>query len=188
MWRKISGKCRALLFVKPAVSKAVSETSKCRDSLARFCVGDGLDVGFGGDPITPNAIAMDLPRRYANYSSFPQHLHGEANNLHWFRDNSLDFVYSSHVLEDFDDTAGVLKEWFRVIRPGGYLVLYLPDEQAYREHCRKQGKPPNAHHIHEHFSLDYVKSCLPSEGASIEHEQFPVGVYSFELVVRKTEK
>ena len=27
-----------------------SETSKCRSTLARFCKGNGLDVGYGGDP------------------------------------------------------------------------------------------------------------------------------------------
>ena len=164
----------------------ISETSKCRASLAAFCVGDGLDIGFGGDPIVPTAIAMDLPQRYARYLEHPQHLHGDAADLHWFRDGTLDYVYSSHVLEDFHDTSGVLTEWLRVLRPGGRLVLYLPDEQAYRAHCRREGKEPNVHHVHEHFSLAHVKSCLPAIGMEIEHERFPVGVYSFELVVRKS--
>jgi len=47
--------------------KSVSETSKCRDSLAPFCNGDGVDIGYGGDPIVPNAICMDLPDSYAKY-------------------------------------------------------------------------------------------------------------------------
>lgn len=163
----------------------VSETSKCRASLAPFCVGDGIDVGFGGDPITPSAIAMDLPERYARYLENPQHLHGDASNLRWFRDDSLDYLYSSHVLEDFENTAAVLREWLRVLKPGGRLVLYLPDEQTYRAHCRREGKPPNEHHVHDNFGLAYVKSCLPSTAGEIEHERFPVGIYSFELVVRK---
>lgn len=163
----------------------ISETSKCRATLAPFCVGDGVDVGFGGDPIVPTAIAMDLPQRYARYLENPQHLHGDATNLRWFRDGSLDYVYSSHVLEDFQDTGAVLREWLRVLRPGGRLILYLPDEQTYRAHCRREGKPPNEHHVHEHFGLPYVKSLLPKD-VEIEHERFPVGIYSFELVVKKT--
>jgi len=168
------------------ICKSVSETSKCRSSLASYCVGNGIDIGFGGDPIVPYAICMDQPSAYAHYDNYVQHLHGDAKNLYWFQSNSLDFVYSSHVLEDFEDTKTVLKEWLRVIKPGGNLVLYLPDEQTYRRHCEKQGKPHNIHHIHENFSLDYVKHCLADrDDLSWIHEKYPVGVYSFELVLQK---
>lgn len=163
-----------------------SETSKCRESLARYCEGDGMDIGFGGDPIVPHAICMDLPIPYARYKRHVQHLHGSADDLRWFRDESLDWVFSSHVLEDFGETGKVLEEWLRVVRRGGHVALYLPDEQTYRAHCRSQGKPPNAHHIHTHFGLAFVKQAL-AHRSDIEfvHERFPVGIYSFELVLRK---
>lgn len=145
-----------------------------------------MDIGFGGDPIVPHAICMDLPVPYARYLKHFQHLHGEAENLHWFRDGALDWVYSSHVLEDFPDTRKVLDEWLRVVRPGGHVVLYLPDEQVYREHCRRQGKPPNAHHIHENFGLAFVKAAIADRtDLEVVHERFPVGIYSFELVLKK---
>lgn len=167
---------------KPA---KVSETSKCREALAPYCQGNGVDVGFGGDPIVPSAICMDLPQSYAKYDQHVQHLHGDATDLHWFRDGVLDYLYSSHVLEDFEDTAVVLNEWLRVLRPGGHLVLYLPDEQAYRKYCREKGLKPNVHHIHDHFGLDYVKGLVDTANCEVLHERFPVGIYSFELVLRK---
>ena len=40
-----------------------SETSKHRDKIAPFCTGYGLDIGFGGDPVVPTAIRLDLPRQ-----------------------------------------------------------------------------------------------------------------------------
>jgi len=163
-----------------------SETSKCRKSLAPFCRGDGIDIGYGGDPIVRNAICMDMPSPYALYRSHPQHLHGDARNLHWFRDGVLDFVYSSHVLEDFEDTAAVLNEWLRLLKSGGHLVLFLPDEQTYRTHCKKTGQFQNPHHIHENFGLGYLKKCLAiRDDVEIIHEQFPVAIYSFELVLKK---
>ena len=166
-----------------------SETSKVRKNLAKYCVGDGIDIGYGGDPIVPHAICVDLPQRYANYQSYPQHLHGDARHLSWFESNSLDFVYSSHVLEDFKNTEAVLSEWLRVLRPGGTLILFLPDEQAYRKYCRQRGKPPNAHHTHEDFSLESVKKLLAKRSdVQIIHERFPSHIYSFELVVRKLGK
>ena len=166
--------------------RKISETCKVRASLSRFCIGDGLDVGFGGDPIVPNAICMDLPKKYAHYEGHPQHLHGSADNLNWFKDNSLDWVYSSHVFEDFENTQQVLFESLRIIRPGGFLILFLPDEQAYRSYCKSQGKPPNHNHVHEYFSLSYVKDQLKKcDNLKYVHEVFPSNIYSFELVIQK---
>lgn len=182
--RKVAGRIRRLLQLPRR--RSVSETNKCRESLSRFCVGDGVDVGFGGDPIVSHAICMDLPTPYAKYRDYTQHLHGSADDLRWFKDGSLDWVYSSHVLEDFQDTRAVLDEWIRVVRPGGVVILYLPDEVTYRAHCRCQGRPPNAHHIHENFGLAFVKQALAKrEDIEIVHERFPVGIYSFELVLRR---
>ncbi|MFT5882554.1 MAG: SAM-dependent methyltransferase [Crocinitomicaceae bacterium] len=164
----------------------VSETSKVRHRLAQYCVGDGIDVGYGGDPVLETAIAMDLPLKYAAYASKPQHLHGDAANLLWFREGVLDYVYSSHVLEDFEDTEAVLREWIRVLRVGGRVVLFLPDESAYRAYCQSQGKPPNAHHVHDDFGAQYLKQVFQRiGGVQVVHEDFPVGIYSFEMVIEK---
>jgi hypothetical protein len=43
-----------------------SETSICRARLGPFCVGAGLDLGPGGDPINDTAIRVDLPNPYSN--------------------------------------------------------------------------------------------------------------------------
>lgn len=166
--------------------RARSETSKCRASLAPFCEGVGLDVGYGGDPIAPHAICIDLPQAYGHYGVSPQHIHGDGARLPWFTDSSLDFVYSSHVLEDFENTGEVLAEWLRVLRPGGRLVLFLPDEPTYRDHCRRRGLAPNPHHVHADFGPQRVREILDRRGdTTIVHFRFPVGIYSFELVAQK---
>ena len=58
--------------------------------------------------------------------------HLDYNNithLQNFDDNSVDLIYASHVLEYFDrqEVIKVLKEWQRVLRPGGVLRLAVPD-------------------------------------------------------------
>jgi SAM-dependent methyltransferase len=40
-------------------------------------------------------------------------------------DESEDFVISSHVLEHFPDPIKALKEWLRVVRKGGYILVLL---------------------------------------------------------------
>jgi predicted SAM-dependent methyltransferase len=164
-----------------------SETSKCRPRLARYCTGYGVDLGFGGDPITPAAIRVDSPHPYAETGDAPVQLGGDATLLHWFRDGVLDYVYSSHLLEDFPDTAAVLKEWLRVLKPGGRLIIFCPDEQTYREHCRKTGQTYNENHKHVDFSLQKVKQILLGiDNVKIEHEAPLVDIYSWELVVQKS--
>jgi predicted SAM-dependent methyltransferase len=163
-----------------------SETSKCRLRLAPFCQGNGLDLGPGGDPITPKAVRVDLPTPYAQVGEFPVQLTGDASCLSWFKDSSLDYVYSSHLLEDFVDTESVLKEWLRVLKPGGRLVIFCPDEQIYRKHCSKTGQPYNTNHKHEDFSLEKIKRILDSIGeVRIVHEANVVDIYSWELVAEK---
>lgn len=43
-----------------------------------------------------------------------------------FRDEAWDFVISSHVIEHFYDPITAIKEWFRVIRPSGYVFMVVP--------------------------------------------------------------
>lgn len=43
-----------------------------------------------------------------------------------FKDATLDYVVSSHVIEHFFDPVKALNEWYRVIRPGGYIFIIAP--------------------------------------------------------------
>lgn len=58
-----------------------------------------------------------------------EHLHShDIVNLP-FEDNSVDLIYSSHVIEYFDRTevVDVLKKWHRVLKPNGTLRLAVPN-------------------------------------------------------------
>ena len=171
-----------------------SETEKCRERLKKYCVGNGLDLGYGGDPIVPTAITVDLEKPYTDVGDHPQNLKGDARNLYWFRTDCLDYVFSSHLFEDFSpqEMQTILWEWVRVLKPGGYLVLYLPDEQAYRKHCKEHDAPRNTHHEVENFSLEYFKSIVdlgPTvigyPGVKIVHENALCDEYCFEVVLQK---
>ncbi|MHB9066940.1 MAG: class I SAM-dependent methyltransferase, partial [Pirellulaceae bacterium] len=49
-----------------------------------------------------------------------------------FADSSIGLIYASHLLEHFgrNEVEGVLREWHRVMRPGGLLRLAVPDFAA----------------------------------------------------------
>jgi predicted SAM-dependent methyltransferase len=167
-------------------SRYPSETSKCRPRLAKYCVGYGADLGFGGDPINETAIRVDQPQPYSDVGLNPVQLGGSADDLYWFRDGVLDYVYSSHLLEDFADTKPILVEWLRVLKPGGRLVIFCPDEQVYRAHCRRTGQPYNTAHKNEDFSVTKVKAILADIGGTkILYENPLVDEYSWDLVAEK---
>lgn len=172
------------------MGEEMSETATARSKLAPFCVGVGLDLGFGGDPILPTAICIDRDEgsgaRAKHPNPSPTHIVGDITTLPWFPDASLDYAFSSHVLEDFEDTAAVLKEWVRVLKRGGHLVLFLPDQPTYEKYCADKGLPPNKAHVHADFSLAFVKARLP-ENVEVIYEEFPFegNPYSFALVCKR---
>lgn len=72
-----------------------------------------------------------LKEGYVNVDLFVQQpgvVQAPADNLP-YPDNSVDEVFSSHLLEHISHmhTVKVLSEWFRVLRPGGTLQLVVPD-------------------------------------------------------------
>lgn len=163
-----------------------SETSFARESLSKYCVGYGVDLGFGGDKIVPHAIGVDLAKPYAKTGLDPVQLGGDATNLYWFKDGVLDFAYSSHLLEDFENTTEILLEWARVLKPKGYLVLYLPDEQAYRADCAKQGCIGNAMHKNPNFNSQLVINyALETNMLELVYCSGIVNRYSFEIVFKR---
>lgn len=119
------------------------ETSKAHARRARegfftkYCQGFGLDIGYGGDPVVSNVRGWDFE-------------HGDAQLLRGLDDHSFDFVYSSHLLEHLPDVELALRNWSRVLKPGGFLLLYLPHRDLYE---KKTTLPSRFNEDHAHFFL-----------------------------------
>lgn len=55
---------------------------------------------------------------------------GNANDLSIFKDNLFSEIYASHIAEHLDhkdELLAALKEWLRVLKPGGKLSISVPD-------------------------------------------------------------
>lgn len=142
--------------------KYQSETSKVRHLVLPYCTGYGCDIGFGGDKVKKeNCIGIDLPQPYAFTGNDPVDI--PCNVMEEpipVPDNTFDYVYSSHLIEDFEDTGKALREFIRILKPGGNLILVFPDQPAYEAYCRSSGQPLNTHHIHQDMGLSFMKNVM----------------------------
>lgn len=116
----------------------------------KYMSGSGLEIGYKGYiegvvPILPSAIGVDLD--YPNYNgvSLP------------FSDESQNYVYSSHCLEHVSDSIGAIKEWFRVLKPHGYLIIIVPHQYLYE---KKVDLPSRFNADHKRF---YTSATLVQE-------------------------
>ena len=74
----------------------------------------------------------------------PEHLHlevrpwdladGDATLMAGIPDESMDFVYSSHCLEHVVFPVTALRNWWRILKRGGFLLLNIPHRDLYEKH------------------------------------------------------
>jgi ADP-heptose:LPS heptosyltransferase/predicted SAM-dependent methyltransferase len=172
-------------MVWKAEDPAGDESAKIRWELVPYTRGRGLDLGCGPSKAFPHFIGVD------NYTD--THLFGiqmkpdvvcNVQKLDVFGSASMDFVFSSHCLEHIEDHKSALKEWWRVVRPGGYLCLYLPHKEFYPN----IGQPgANRDHKHDFMPGDIV-DAMREVGAwdLVRNESRDQGrEYSFFQVYRK---
>jgi len=93
-----------------------------------------------------------------------------------FKNESYDYVISSHVIEHFFDPIATIKEWLRVIKPGGYIFIIAPTWRAISTETRDcttledlikrnsgEIKQDEAQNPHDHFSVwnldDFYELC-----------------------------
>lgn len=146
-----------------------SETSKVRQLVLPYCVGHGCDVGFGGDKIRKDSVGIDFANPYAHTGKDPVDIACDViNDPIPVPDNTFDYVYTSHLIEDFEDTTKGLVEFIRILKDGGNLILVFPDQQKYEAHCRKTGQPLNTYHKHASMGRDFMLHKL----TGIRHIQF----------------
>lgn len=186
-------------FRKGPVRTYITETEKSYERRVRegffekYCKGEGLDIGYGIKTVIPGCSGWDM-------------CNGDAQYMDGVEDESFDFVYSSHCLEHMVDVRIALKNWFRLVRKGGYLIVAIPHRDLYE---KKKALPSRWNIDHKHmfligreedpdtldivkevkeslsgYEIVYIKEC--SEGHTIDDPMIHSdGEYQIEMVIRK---
>ena len=86
----------------------------------------------------------------------------------------LDYIYASHLFEHLLDPIVALKEWRRVVKVGGRLILTLPD------HERMNSIIVDSSHLHA-YTTESIKTLLELTGwAVIDTAEFPTAAFGVE--------
>jgi SAM-dependent methyltransferase len=111
--------------------KETTKSNKVRRQFDRrfveeFFVGSCIDIGCGNDPIKksemfPNIISVTTWDKDK----------GDAQTISL--DQQFDFVYSSNCLEHLHDPVEGLQNWWKLVKPNGYLIVVVPDEDLYEQ-------------------------------------------------------
>lgn len=156
----------------------------------------GLDLGCKMDPLNNTFRRWDL--------IFGD---GDATFLEGLKDNMFQTVYASHILEHILDPMTALKNWYRVLKPGGNLIIVVPHRDLYE---RKKTLPSTWNPSHHWFflpdkneepctlSLKFLLETTLPEGEIISYrtldegydhnipmDRHPVGEFSLEAILRK---
>jgi SAM-dependent methyltransferase len=121
------------------------------DFLAQFMNGKVIDIGAGPDLVCDWAERFDIED-------------GDANCITKYRQaGTYDAVHSSHCLEHMHDPQSALSEWWDLLKPGGYLVTVVPNEDLY-----EQGIWPSI------FNLDHKSTFRLGNATSWSPRSFDV--------------
>ncbi len=158
------------------LSKSIVRRQRDPNFITKYFVGEGLDIGGLPDPLALYSEFFPLCKSVKIWDWED----GDAQYLKNLESNSQDFIVSSHCLEHLRDPVEGLYNWIRVTRPGGHLIITVPDEDLY-----EQGVFPSNKNLDHKNSFTVLKKKSWSN-ASISIIQV-LSIFSEEIDIRKIE-
>lgn len=159
-----------------------------------YCEGLGIDVGCQANKIVPNGavrgncVGIDHDRREVFMkpgSRWTCDMFGDGLNL-GDGDSSLDWVFAGHVLEDQPFPVGTLKmlrEFWRVVKNGGYIVLLMPHKRYYPNVGDPEANPAHQRDWLPEELQHFVSGSFVQELQIVQLESF-YNKFEFDAVFR----
>lgn len=163
-----------------------NESAKIKWELVPYTTGRGLDLGCGPFKTFPHFIGVDNGGHDAQFGwkNEANLLVDTCEKMDIIGSASMDFVFSSHLLEHIQDHKKALLEWWRLIKPNGYLCLYLPHKDHYPNVGQKGANPDHKHDFLPQDIIDVMKEV--GYWDLVENQERSEGTeYSFFQVYKK---
>jgi len=128
----------------------MAETSKSRPRreangfFDKYVQGKVIDIGVGRIDTHDGADALNETCDTWDKDN------GDAHYMHGVEDETYDTVYNSHLLEHLEDPVLAIKNWYRILKKGGYLIMAVPHRDLYE---RKKTLPSKWNLDHKFFIL-----------------------------------
>lgn len=166
-----------------AETSAGFEQDKIAALVVPYTRGFCLDLGCGARKCWPHMVGIDQRK------GGDENLVCDIAKLSMFADGVADGVFSSHALEDFEDTRAVLAEWWRVVKVGGYLSLYLPHADLYPNVGQEGANPAHKQDFRNDDILNHLAAIADAcgQGFDLLENQVRDGTneYSMFIVAQK---
>lgn len=170
-------------LIQAVLSRLYIRKAKCYTSIKEI-IGSGCGLEIGGLspifqkknilPLYPHILSLDNCNfshttvwegditKGLTYFYDKKHLPGhqfvlEATNLDAIQNDSYDFLLSSHVIEHTANPIKALKEWVRVVKPGGHLIVLVPHKDGTFDHNRSV---TTLNHLIQDFENDITEKDL----------------------------
>lgn len=136
-----------------------------------------LELGCGGQKTVPHAIGVDKFIKGENIPIISKisvaDVKADVQEPLPFEDGSQDVIIARHILEHCLDTVGTLRNWGKVLKTGGRLIVAVPDEDV------TVGVPLNPEHVHA-FNAKSLKNVM--EACGFKEISISEGVNNLSLV------
>jgi SAM-dependent methyltransferase len=99
----------------------------------------GIDLGCSTDPLNSTFRRFDM-----------QFGDGDAQKMEGFGENLFHTIYASHLLEHVHDPVEALKNWYKICRAPGHIIICVPHRDLYE---KKKNLPSRWNGDHKTFWL-----------------------------------
>lgn len=133
--------------------------------------GEGIEIGALHRPVSAPHLKVkyvdrltkaDLYKQYPELLEYPiveADILDDGETLKTIAENSFDFVIANHVIEHMANPILSIKNWLRVLKPGGRVFIAVPNPSTTFDNLRPITKL-------DHIMLDYNS---PSDERDYEH-------------------
>lgn len=163
-----------------------NEAHKVRFELIPYLGDTNLDIGCGPAKVFPHFIGLDSGKDTQIFGiEMKPDICGDCRSIPLFGDGAFDLVFSSHTLEHIEDHQATLAEWWRLVKPGGHLALYLPHKDLYPNIGTPHGNPDHKHDFLPEDIVQAMEAVASGWDLVVNQVRSELREYSFFQVYRK---